>query len=116
MFNRTKKEQKFYDIIHETYELLYKAATPSADFNELCHNCKYEDYKGNAVNIDRYLSDTELYKQQLRRTIPFNDYTIEEEEMTKIVQMQCKKYKLNLFEQQSFKVQIYLGCSPKFKK
>lgn len=109
------KENKIKEIILETYKLLFAASTPSVDFDELCKNCKYEDYDGKQVETSGYLTDEELHTMHLKRSIPFMDYEIEKEKAEQIVCEQVKKYKLNKFDANCFRANIWLGCSPKFK-
>lgn len=112
---RSKKEQRNYDIVFETFVLLYKASEPFGDFNELYHNCKYEDQYGNPIDVDGYLTDDEVHERMLKRVIPFNDYLIDREVAYKIVEDQEKKYKLNKLERTGLQHNIWYGPSPKFK-
>ena len=89
------KKKKWNIIIHETYELLFKASNPSVDFNVLLENA--------TINSDGM------------KEIPFMDYEIEGKIMDEIMDQQSKKYKLKHFEDKSFRISIYLGCSPKTK-
>lgn len=111
----TKKQKKYYDIIWETLDLMYRASTPSITFDELIHKCGYEDMNGNSVDVDHYLTDAEIHELKYRRAIPFMDYEIEKSVAVKILNDQIKKYKLNKVEREGFEMNIWLGCSPKFK-
>lgn len=90
------KNKKWDKIIHETYELLFKASEPSVDFN--------------------YLLENATINNRNEKVIPFNDYEIEEEIMHDITKSIIKKYKMNKYEERNFLVTIYLGCSPKYKR
>lgn len=83
-------------IIHETYEMLFKASEPSIDFNELLENAYIDEYG------DKH--------------IPFLDYEIDKHIEDEIIERQIKKYKLDKIEKRRFYFAIYLGCSPKTKK
>ena len=88
--------EKEYNAIHECYRRLYKASTPSADFDELVKNA----------------SINELGEKQ----IDFNNYEICEYQFSEIMQEVIKEYKIKKWRHQMFKNTIMLGCSPKFKK
>jgi hypothetical protein len=80
----------------ECYRRLYKASTPSGNFDELMAKA-YVDEKG--------------YKH-----IPFNDYEIEDEHMQSIIEDVIKEYKIKpAYRQQAFKFTILLGASPMTK-
>lgn len=80
----------------ECYRRLYKAATPSANFDELMAKA-YVDEHG-------------------MKHIPFNDYEIEDEYMKDIIEDVIKEYKIKpQLRQQAFRVTIHLGASPKTK-
>lgn len=82
--------------VRECYRRLYKASTPSADFEELMAKA-YVDEKG-------------------MKHIPFNDYEIEEEHMESIIEDVIKEYGIKTkYRQQAFKFTILLGASPKTK-
>jgi hypothetical protein len=80
----------------ECYRRLFKASTPSGNFDELMANA-YVDEKGS-------------------KHIPFNDYEIEDEHMQSIIQDVIKEYKIKpAYRQQAFKFTILFGASPKTK-
>lgn len=89
------KKKNWNKIIHETYELLFKASEPPADFNELLNNA--------VINEDG------------KKDIGFMNYEIDEDIMSDIMLKQSDKYKMSKLEQRSFSISIYLGCSPKSK-
>lgn len=89
----TKNEEQ---AIHECYRRLYRASTPSANFDELIQNA----------------SENELGQ----KVIDFNNYEICEYQFSEIIQEVIKEYKIKKWRRQMFKNTITLGCSPKFKK
>ncbi len=90
------KETKEQKIIWQIYRELYKASTPSADFDELVNSAE-KNKKGQKI-------------------IPFNDYEISEKDYNEIIDRNIKGKKLTKLGQQMIKNTIALGCSPKFKK
>jgi hypothetical protein len=91
MGKMTKEEQ----AIHECYFLLYKNATPSADF-------------------DLLLAQAPLNKQG-QKVIDFMSYEIEESKFTEIVESVAKKYRFNKYKSKALQFTILMGASPKFK-
>jgi len=89
----TAKEE---EAMRECYRKLYKASTPSADFDELVNN----------ASID----------ENGQKVIDFMAYEICEYEFSEIVSDIIKEYKIRSHRQDLFKNTILLGCSPKFKK
>lgn len=88
----TPKEEK---AISECYRRLFKAATPSADFDLLVEN----------ATID-----------EMGKHIPFLDYELEEDKFESIIEDVIKEFKIKPSRKQPFRVTIMLGCSPKSKK
>ena len=88
----TPKEQKAID---ECYRRLYKAATPSADFDLLVETATIDD---NGL-----------------KHIPFLDYELEEDKFESIIEDVIKEFKISSMRKDPFRVSIMLGCSPKFK-
>lgn len=88
----TPKEEM---AIGECYRRLYKAATPSADFDLLVEN----------ATID-----------EMGKHIPFLDYEIEEDKFESIIEDVIKEFKISSMRKDPFRVSIMLGPSPKFKK
>jgi hypothetical protein len=84
------------EAMRECYRKLYKASTPSADFDELVNN----------ASID----------ENGQKVIDFMAYEICEYEFSEIVDEVIKKHKIKTHRVTPFKNSIYLGCSPKFKK
>lgn len=93
MMYATAKEE---EAMRECYRKLYKASTPSADFDELVNN----------ASID----------ENGQKVIDFMAYEICEYEFSEIVSDVIKEYKIRSHRQDLFKNTILLGCSPKFKK
>jgi len=93
MIYATAKEE---EAMRECYRKLYKASTPSADFDELVNN----------ASID----------ENGQKVIDFMAYEICEYEFSEIVSDVIKEYKIRSHRQDLFKNTILLGCSPKFKK
>lgn len=93
MIYATAKEE---EAMRECYRKLYKASTPSADFDELVNN----------ASID----------ENGQKVIDFMAYEICEYEFSEIVDEVIKKHKIRSHRQDLFKNTILLGCSPKFKK
>lgn len=86
----TKNED---NALMECYRRLYKASTPSGDFDELVKNATKND-RGEKV-------------------IPFNDYCIKNELMDSIIEQVMKEFKIYKYRRPAFKFTIHLGCSPK---
>ena len=82
-------------LIWNTYEELFKAATPPADFSELVKNA--------TIN------------EEGKKEIPFMNYEIGREEYDEIVNKSIKEGKLDKINAMRFRTTIALGCSPKTK-
>jgi len=82
-------------ILHEIYRELFKASTPSGDWDELLKNA--------TIN------------ERGEKEIPFMDYEINADEMDRIFNDIMKKYKIRKYRISQFRFEIYLGCSPKSK-
>lgn len=89
----TPKEEKAID---ECYRRLFKAATPSADFDLLVENATIDD---NGL-----------------RHIPFLEYELEEDKFESIIENVIKEFKIRSTHKAPFRVTIMLGCSPKTKQ
>ena len=87
---------KLYSILEEMYTEAYKQATPSADYNELIKNANY-DYLG-------------------RKVIDYNAYYLPSDDLDRIFDEVCSRYKLNKIEIEALKFEYYLGSSPTSKK
>jgi hypothetical protein len=88
----TKNEEA---ALMECYRRLYKASTPSADFDKLVENAKLNE-RGQKV-------------------IPFNDYELEQADLDRIINEVMREYKIRKYRRQAFTATIYLGCSPRTK-
>ena len=82
-------------IIHEIYRDMFKASTPSGDWDELLENA--------TIN------------ERGEKEIPFMDYEIDKDEMENIFNKAMKKYRIPKYRIYQFKFTVYLGCSPKTK-
>ena len=89
------REKKLKEAVMECYIRLYKASVPSVDFNDLIKNAKINE--------------------QGQKEIPYNDYLIDFDLETEIINGIIKEYKIGEFYANRFKATIYLGCSPKYK-
>tara|TARA_B110000090_G_C13282107_1_gene408444 strand:- start:304 stop:600 length:297 start_codon:yes stop_codon:yes gene_type:complete len=89
----TPKEEK---AINECYRRLFKAATPSADFDLLVENATIDD---NGL-----------------KHIPFLEYELEEDKFESIITDVIKEFKIKPTHKNPFRVTIMLGCSPKTKQ
>jgi len=85
----TKEEKLILDI----YRALYKASTPSADFDQLMENSS-TDENG-------------------RKLIPYDDYYISIDTYDEIISSMLKGKRLTKLKQQMIRNTIHLGCSPK---
>ena len=87
------KEQK---IIWQIYKELYKASTPSADFDKLVEEAEINE-RGEKI-------------------IPFNDYEISQKDYIEIVERNLKNQRLTKLKKQAIKNTVALSVSPRFKK
>ena len=88
-------ENNWKEIVYETYQLLYEASEPKADFSKLLKEAKVN--KNGEKEID------------------FLSYEIEPEKETKILNSQRVKYNMDYSDFFKFCNTIRLGCSPKYK-
>lgn len=89
---RQSRDEK---ILFDYYRRVYKAATPSANFDELVENATIND-RGEKV-------------------IDFNAYEIEEEVQNKIIKDIFKQYRVPLYRRKAFEFEFHLGCGPRTK-
>ena len=82
-------------IMYEIYMKLFAAATPPADFEELCANA--------------------IINEKGQREIPFMDYEMSQNDMDNIIMNVLKKHKVPKHKITAYKMGIYLGCSPRTK-
>jgi hypothetical protein len=87
---------KMTKIVLDIYRELYKNSTPSADFDKLVEEAEYNEMG--------------------ERVIPYMDYEIEKEKFDEIVETKLKGVKLNKWYKRSIRFNVYLGCSPTYKK
>lgn len=90
------KESKEQKIIWQIYRELYRASTPSADFDLLVENAEINKLG--------------------QKVILFNDYEISLEDYNEIVERNLKGQRLTKLKKQAIRNSCMLGCSPKFKK
>jgi len=93
---RASKEKKFDVAMMDCYVELFANSTPPADFKELMDNAPINE-RG-------------------QKEIDFMAYEIDEEKYNEIVDSTIKKHKLKGYDKRVFKINISLGCSPKFKR
>lgn len=87
---RQSRDEK---ILYDYYRRVYKAATPSADFDELVENAKIND-RG-------------------QKEIDYNAYEIEEEILEQIIKDIFKQYRIPVYRRKAFTFEFHLGCGPK---
>ena len=87
-----KRDEK---ILHEIYRELFKASTPSGDWDVLLEN--------STIN------------ERGEKEIPYMDYEIDGDEMQAIFDAAMKKYRIPKYRIRQFSFAIWLGCSPKTK-
>lgn len=90
---KTSKEDK---ILLKIYQDLYKASTPSANFDELMANAPLNERN--------------------QKVIDFMAYEISEKEFNEILESNLKGVREPKYRKQMYRNTILLGCSPKFKK
>jgi len=90
----TMKETKEQKIIWQIYRELYKASTPSANFDLLVENAEINELG--------------------QKVILFNDYEISAEDYEEIIERNLKGQRLTKLKQQSIHNTITMGCSPRF--
>lgn len=83
------------EILMEIYRALFRAATPSADFDELLKNAETNEFK--------------------QKVIPFLDYEIEEHLYEQIMSDILKESRVPLYKRKAFRTTVALGCSPRIK-
>jgi hypothetical protein len=82
-------------VMLELYREVYKAATPSANFDEL-----YENAPTNEIG---------------ERVIDFDSYVVENEVLDKIFEDTMKKFKVPKWRYNAYRVHYYLGATPRSK-
>lgn len=89
-----KKQDKDEATLWEYYRRVYKAATPSADFDKLVEEAPIVDG---------------------RKMIDYMAYEIEESVREKIEKDIFKEFKVPKYRQKAFRFEFHLGCGPKTK-
>lgn len=97
MAKRMTRDEKITEIMLNCYRELFANSTPVGDFDKLMEEATINEHG--------------------QKVIPFMDYEIDQLEAEKIIDKYAedKLFKKNAYYQRSFKISIYLGCSPKFK-
>jgi hypothetical protein len=90
----TKKMSKDERALWEYYRRAYKAATPSADFDELVENAKIVNGK---------------------KEIDYMSYELEEEIQEQIAKDIFKEFRIHKYRRDAFNMEFHLGCGPKTK-
>lgn len=88
-----KKDDK---ILLEIYRQLYKASTPSADFDKMMEEAEINEWG--------------------QKVIPFMDHEIENNVYEEIIENVLKGYRVPIGRRRLFRQSVALGCSPKTKK
>ena len=79
------------------YRQLFAHSTPSVSFDELVDKAEIDEHG--------------------RKHIPFMDYEIDKDIADEIIAQTIKDFRIKpKYKQDQFRVSIYLGCSPKFKR
>lgn len=86
-----KSNEKLIDICMDIYRDMYRQSIPPADFDKL---------------ISDGITKNKMW---------FMDYILSMDKCEEIINHHCKKHKLTKYEKKLISVEVYLGCSPKFK-
>ena len=89
---RKTREEKYKDLIMNTYRELY-------------NNCI------TPVSFDFLVENSTLYDQG-RKIIPYNDYFIDGELYDEIIKRNMKRMRLSDREKEAFLFEMHLGCGP----
>lgn len=131
-----KRARYLKDKLYELYTLLYKAATPSADFIELVAKApwiKRNEYPKEYWKMTKdeqtkfretfeyetsYPADAfteeEAIKGKLQKKINWDNYYLDKDSYDKIVNdfINDKNNKFTSIEKKQFRMEAYLGCGP----
>jgi hypothetical protein len=108
-----KRVDRKTKIVLETYDLMFRASTPSITLDELIDKSNtYEDSNGNVVDCTDKLTNEEVLQRGWKRIIDFMAYYLDEATFQKIIQDQGKKYRLKKWERQALHIQMCMGFSP----
>ena len=106
-------KKKALEAINETYRMLYKEATPSADYDELVANCcRYADENNNIQVTEQPLSKEEMLSRGWKKAIDYMSYYLDQKRYNEIVEAQAAKYKIKGCELNGFRMEMYLGHGP----
>jgi len=89
-----KSDEKLWGICMVIYRIMYKEASPSADFDAMIES-------GEALRTDR--RDYNSF---------FEKYFLDDERQMEIINETCKENKLTKREKDKVKTTVLLGCSP----
>ena len=111
-----RKEEKYKQIVLETYDRMFKASEPALDFDNYIHTtCIYVNEEGEKIVTENHLTLAEMHDKHYRIDVPFERHFIEKQEAENILKEISKQYKLSIYEQECLRHQVYLGCAPTFK-
>ena len=111
-----RREEKYKQVVLETYDRMFKASEPALDFDNYIHTTSnYEDENGNKIVLDRHLTLEEMHDKRYRIDVPYEKHFIDKEVSENIISEVAKKYKLDNGEKSRLRTQVYLGCAPTFK-
>lgn len=106
--------KKQTEAVLECYRRLYKAAVPSADFDQLRNNCTTyvtsDTYE--PVKTDVPLSDEQCKTRGLQKDLNYYAYWCSSEKYNDIVNDLIRKYKIKGYQVNGFRMHAYLGCGP----
>ena len=110
------KEEKYRQVVLETYDRMFKASEPALDFDNYIHTtCNYVNEQGEKIVTDKHLTLSEMHDKGYRIDVPFEQHFIDKEVSEQIISEMAKKYKLDRSEKSRLRTQVYLGCAPTFK-
>ena len=105
------------ELVIDGYKALYKAATPSVDFEKLVDECvKYIDKTGKIHYTETPLTLEECRERNWRKDIEYMNYELDRETDQEIVESKIKEHKLKGFKADAFRNTMYLGSGPNFKE
>ena len=88
-----KKKLTDEEILHEIYRRVYKASTPSADWDELLATATLNEHG--------------------QKVVKYMEYECSKETMEEILNSTLKEYKVPTWRRPAFSTSFWLGCSPK---
>jgi len=88
--------KKDKEILFEIYRQMYRAATPSADFDKLIEEAEINEWG--------------------QKVIRYMDYEIDNNTYEDIIKNVLKSYRVPVYRRKMFITSVALGCSPKTKQ